>query len=68
MTHNDLGPKDFLSYNVGPYRRQKTLSLYEDLVGSRVLFPFGCEGRPGEVSRVWLFPSGVKEDQLCWVL
>ncbi|MQL93059.1 hypothetical protein Taro_025698 [Colocasia esculenta] len=40
----------------------------EDLVASRVLFPFGCEGRPGEISRVWLFPSGVKEDQLCWVL
>ncbi|MQL83677.1 hypothetical protein Taro_016156 [Colocasia esculenta] len=40
----------------------------EDLVGSRVLFPFGCEGRPGEVSKVWLFPYGVKEDQLCWVL
>ncbi|MQM16877.1 hypothetical protein Taro_049837 [Colocasia esculenta] len=36
----------------------------EDLVGSRVLFPFSCEGRPGGVSRVLLFPSGVKEDQL----
>ncbi|MQL90629.1 hypothetical protein Taro_023222 [Colocasia esculenta] len=24
----------------------------EDLVVSRVLFPFGCEGRPGGVSRV----------------
>ncbi|MQM15206.1 hypothetical protein Taro_048150 [Colocasia esculenta] len=40
----------------------------EELVGSRVLFPFGCEGRPSGVSRVLLFPSGVKEDQLSWVL
>ncbi|MQL85652.1 hypothetical protein Taro_018175 [Colocasia esculenta] len=35
----------------------------EDPVGSRVLFPFGCEGRPGGLSRV-LFPSVVKEDLL----
>ncbi|MQL92407.1 hypothetical protein Taro_025022 [Colocasia esculenta] len=34
----------------------------------RVLFPFSCEGRPGGVSRVVLFPSGVKEDQPSWVL
>ncbi|MQL82695.1 hypothetical protein Taro_015180, partial [Colocasia esculenta] len=43
-------------------------SLLEDLVVSRVLFPFSCEGRPGGVSRVLLFPSGVKEDQPSWVL
>ncbi|MQL88566.1 hypothetical protein Taro_021135 [Colocasia esculenta] len=43
-------------------------SVKEDLVGSRLLFPFGCEGRPGVVSRVLFFPSGVKEDQLSWVL
>ncbi|MQM16778.1 hypothetical protein Taro_049740 [Colocasia esculenta] len=40
----------------------------EDLVVSRVLFPFSCEGRPGGGSRVLLFPSGLKEDQLSWVL
>ncbi|MQM14018.1 hypothetical protein Taro_046946 [Colocasia esculenta] len=40
----------------------------EDLVVSRVMFPFSCEGRPGGVSRVLLFPSGVKEDQPSWVL
>ncbi|MQL96326.1 hypothetical protein Taro_029000 [Colocasia esculenta] len=36
--------------------------------GIQGVVPFGCEGRPREVSRVLLFPSGVKEDQLSWVL
>ncbi|MQM16573.1 hypothetical protein Taro_049531 [Colocasia esculenta] len=35
--------------------------------GIQGVVPFGCEGRPGVVFRV-LFPSGVKEDQLSWVL
>ncbi|MQM05340.1 hypothetical protein Taro_038148 [Colocasia esculenta] len=43
-------------------------SSYRRPGGIQGVVPFGCEGRPGEVSRVWLFPSGVKEDQLCWVL
>ncbi|MQL70754.1 hypothetical protein Taro_003070 [Colocasia esculenta] len=37
------------------------------LGGIQGVVPFGCEGGPGVVYRV-LFPSGVKEDQLCWVL
>ncbi|MQM20977.1 hypothetical protein Taro_054007 [Colocasia esculenta] len=36
--------------------------------GIQGVVPFNYEGRPGGVSRVLRFPSGVKEDQLSWVL
>ncbi|MQL70070.1 hypothetical protein Taro_002365 [Colocasia esculenta] len=42
-------------------------SLLKTWCGIQGVVPFGCEGRPGVVSRV-LFPLGVKEDQLSWVL
>ncbi|MQL90497.1 hypothetical protein Taro_023096, partial [Colocasia esculenta] len=64
-------PAEQVSGPTGPLESepvQTEVEEEEDLVVSRVLFPFSCEGRPGGVSRVVLFPSGVKEDQPSWVL
>ena len=32
------------------------------------VIPFVCEGRPGGFQGGVVFPSGVKEDQLSWVV
>ncbi|MQL88559.1 hypothetical protein Taro_021128 [Colocasia esculenta] len=68
LTSTNLRDNGYFNGRISKDDKYKTEEKNEDLVGSRVLFPFGCERRPGGLSRVLLFPSGVKEDQLSWVL